>query len=219
MLIPFHLGAWLHKELHLHLLKLSHSKDELASHDLISECFTDLGNSKRYLLTGRLLYIKKIDKYPLCCLWSQIQLAFFASDITQLRVKHQIELSHVCPVAAATLWAGNLKILDELLQACHVLILHMSAKQPHHSVNLSLTIYDALISCSKLCLIKIIAKAFLSFDHIFLDLVLDLFAVSLDELIGTISFLAILIINQWVIKCINMSSCLLYTSPSPRDRG
>src|SRR5262249_43799810 len=44
--IPFFLGARAHEEFHLHLLKFTHTKDELAGNDFIPKSLTDLRYTK-----------------------------------------------------------------------------------------------------------------------------------------------------------------------------
>src|SRR5258705_9701197 len=55
VLVPFFLCAGTNKELHFHLLKLTHPENKLPRHNLITECFTDLRNPKRYLHSSRFL--------------------------------------------------------------------------------------------------------------------------------------------------------------------
>ncbi len=61
LLLPFlkelHLGAWLAEKFHLHLLELSHPKDELPCHNLVSEGLAYLRDTERYLHTSSLLDI------------------------------------------------------------------------------------------------------------------------------------------------------------------
>src|SRR5688500_15173808 len=47
VLIPLLLCAGTDKELHFHLLELTHAENELPCDDLIPECFTDLRYSER----------------------------------------------------------------------------------------------------------------------------------------------------------------------------
>ena len=54
---PVKLCTWLDEELHLHLLELTHTEDELTCNDLITECLTDLGDTEMNLHTAGLLYV------------------------------------------------------------------------------------------------------------------------------------------------------------------
>src|ERR1044071_3993446 len=66
-LVPLHLLAGLHEELHLHLFKLAHPEDELARYDFVTKCFTDLRDPKWYLHATGLLHVQKVDEYTLRC--------------------------------------------------------------------------------------------------------------------------------------------------------
>ena len=68
MIKPFKFRTGLNEKLHLHLLKLAHAEYKLACNNLISECFTNLSNTKRQLHTPRLLHIQVINKYALSSL-------------------------------------------------------------------------------------------------------------------------------------------------------
>src|ERR1700744_2016521 len=52
VLKPFFLRTRANKELHLHLLKLAHTDNELACNNLVPESFTDLRDTKRDLHTA-----------------------------------------------------------------------------------------------------------------------------------------------------------------------
>jgi len=64
--IPFKLCSGAYKKLHLHLFKFTHTEDKLTRHDLVTEGFSYLGNTKRYLHTPGFLYIKVVYKNSLC---------------------------------------------------------------------------------------------------------------------------------------------------------
>ena len=60
VLEPLHIRAGLDKELHLHLLEFTSSKNEVPGRDFIPEGFADLGDAERHLLTHRLLHVEKV---------------------------------------------------------------------------------------------------------------------------------------------------------------
>src|SRR6185437_8397527 len=45
IVVPFHFCSGLHKELHFHLFKFTHSENKLACYNFIAECFASLCNS------------------------------------------------------------------------------------------------------------------------------------------------------------------------------
>ena len=68
------LGARLYEELHLHLLELAHTEDELACYDLVAERLADLCDAERNLHTACLLHVKVVDEDALCCLRAEVYL-------------------------------------------------------------------------------------------------------------------------------------------------
>ena len=59
---PLHLLAGTHKELHLHLLKLAHAEDELASHYLVAEGLAYLRDTEGDAHAAGLLHIQEVHK-------------------------------------------------------------------------------------------------------------------------------------------------------------
>ena len=72
VLKPLHLFAGSYKELHFHLLKLTHTEDKLTGHNLIAEGFPYLGNPEGELHTPCFLHIEVVNKDPLSRLRAQI---------------------------------------------------------------------------------------------------------------------------------------------------
>ena len=72
---PLELCAWLHEELHLHLLKLTHAEDELTGYYLVAEGFAYLRDAEWHLHATSLLHIEVVDKDALSCLRTQIDSA------------------------------------------------------------------------------------------------------------------------------------------------
>ncbi len=111
--IPFKLAAGPHKELHFHLLKLPHTKDELACYDFITKCFTGLCNTKRNFHPACFLHIEKVYKNSLGCFWAQVHYIVFrivAGHGTKFRFKHQVKQPHIRPVTGFAHAAGNFMV-------------------------------------------------------------------------------------------------------------
>ena len=124
VLKPFHFGARLDEELHLHLLKLTHTEYKLTSNNLITECLTNLRYSERNLHAACLLYIEVVNENTLCCLRTEINLHCAIGGRTHLGLAHKIELSYVRPVACTTNRANNFLVQDNLFQLCQVIGIH-----------------------------------------------------------------------------------------------
>ena len=93
--------AWTHKELHLHLLELTHTEYELTGHYLVAERLADLSDSERDAHTTCLLHIQIIDEDALCRLRTEIHIHGTVGGGSHLRLEHQVELAHVCPILCA----------------------------------------------------------------------------------------------------------------------
>src|SRR5947207_9755896 len=72
VLEPLHVGPWLDKELHFHLLEFARAENEIAGSDFISERLSDLRDAERNFLSRRLLDVEKILVRSLSGLRSQI---------------------------------------------------------------------------------------------------------------------------------------------------
>ena len=101
LLEPIHFGARLNEELHLHLFELTHTEDELASYDLVTEGFTNLSDTERYLHTARLLHVEVVNEDALCRFRTEVDCACAFSGRTYFGLKHEVELANVSPIACA----------------------------------------------------------------------------------------------------------------------
>src|SRR6476661_6455027 len=84
----------LYEILHLHLLKLARTQDEVARGDLVAKRLADLRNTKRNLASHRCLYVEKVNEDALRSFWSKIRKRrriIFNSRGTQRRAKHHVE--------------------------------------------------------------------------------------------------------------------------------
>src|SRR4029079_845634 len=87
-LIPFFLCTGTNKVLHLHLFKLSHAENKLSCYNFISECFSNLCDTKRNFQATCFLDIQKVYKDPLGCFGSQIDLIGFITYTSYLSAEH-----------------------------------------------------------------------------------------------------------------------------------
>ena len=98
LLKPIQLSSGLHEELHFHLLKLTHSENELTCHDLVSKGFSRLRNSEWDLHPSGFLHVQVIDKNSLSGFWPQIHGTCSFCHGTHFSCEHQIELAHFGPI-------------------------------------------------------------------------------------------------------------------------
>src|SRR5690606_35468584 len=102
----------LYEVLHVHLLKLTDTKDKLTSNNCITEGFPYLSNPKRNLHSSSLLNIKIVYKYTLSSFWAKINNICVLTNRAHLGRKHQIKLTNICPVSASRYWANNTKFFN-----------------------------------------------------------------------------------------------------------
>src|SRR4051794_34024210 len=105
--IPFFLCARTDKELHFHLLKLTHTEDELTGYDLVAERLTNLGDTKGYLHACRFLHVEEVNKDTLCGFGAQVNGISFFGNRAKLCREHQVKLANICPVACAAYRINN----------------------------------------------------------------------------------------------------------------
>src|SRR5688500_20363259 len=91
--------------LHLHLLKLPRTQDEVARSNLIAKRLSNLRNSERKFASQRCLHVEKVDEYALGRFWTQIRecrwIIFLRCRANQ-RAKHHVEKALVSQVGRTT---------------------------------------------------------------------------------------------------------------------
>ena len=189
---PSQFCARLHEELHLHLLKLPHAEDELTRHNLVAERLANLGNAERHLHASRLLHVQIVHEDALSRFRTQIDGACTLGSSTHLRLEHQVELTHVRPVASATDGANNAFVKDNLFQTFQV----DAAFSVHHllitlmqGVTLCLLLQYTGRSGTILSLVESITKTLAGLGYFLFNLLVILGNLILDEHIGAITLL------------------------------
>ena len=115
---PLHLLAWAHEELHLHLLELTHTEDELSCDNLVAEGFTYLCDTERNLHASGLLYVEEVDEDTLCRLGSEVDGHGAVGGAAHLCLEHEVELANVGPVACTADRADYFLVQDDLFEFC-----------------------------------------------------------------------------------------------------
>ena len=205
---PVELGARLHEELHLHLLKLAHTEDKLACHDLVAESLTNLCYSERNLHSSCLLHVQVVDEDTLSRLRAQIHLHRCIGRGTHLSGEHQVKLTHVGPVLCSADGIHNLFVKDNLLQSLEVGTLHSLGIAGVEGIALVLGLLHSLTRFHILFLVEGIAKTFACLGNLLLDFLVILGNLVFDEHVGAIALLRVAVVNQRVVECIHMSTCL-----------
>ena len=186
---PLHFGAGFNEKLHLHLFKLTHTEDELTCNDLVSEGFTNLGDTKRQLHTSGLLHIQVVNEDSLGRFGTKIDLIGTISRVVQLRAEHQIELTNVGPVLGSADWVYDFLVYNDLLECFEVRSLHSEGVTLVEGVAFGLDIKHTRIRFTEFGFVKSLTKAFSGFGHLFIDLLIIFGDLIFNEVIGPITLL------------------------------
>src|SRR6185369_16316982 len=107
------LGGWRDEILHLHLLELASSQNEVSRRHFVAERLTDLRDTERQFTPHRRLHIQEVDEYALSGFRPQISQrgGIIICNRAQFRLQHGVERPGFGPVARTTgrtLVIGNL---------------------------------------------------------------------------------------------------------------
>ena len=109
---PFEVSSGLTEEFKLHLFEFTCTENEVSGCYFVSEGFTDLCNTERYLFTRGTLNILEVYKNTLCCFGTEIYLVRAVFGNTDEGLEHKVELTDSCEIAASAVGAGNVIFLD-----------------------------------------------------------------------------------------------------------
>ena len=205
LLEPTHLLARTNEELHLHLLELTHTEDELASYNLVAERLTYLCDTERHLHAPGLLHIQEVHEDTLCSLGTEIDLHRAVGRRAHLGREHEVELPHVGPVACPGYRADDFTVEDELPQVLEVRVVHVLLVAFVDFVPLGLMLEDTGVRLAELRLVEGVAELLRSLRHFLVYLFLYLRQMIFDQDIGTIAFLRVFVVYQRVVEGIHVS--------------
>jgi len=205
---PPHFGPGAHEELHLHLLELAHAENELTGHDLVAEGLADLRNAERNFHTSGFLDVQEVDEDTLRRLGTQVNGIGAFGRRTHLGRKHQVELPHLGPVARAGDRAGDLAVDDDLAQLRKVVGVQRIGETLVHLIALGLQLHDTRGGFAVFGLVEIGAEALAGLLDLFRDLFILLGQPLLDQHVGAVAFLRILIVDQRVVEGRDVSRSL-----------
>ena len=205
---PIQFSTWLHEELHFHLLELTHTENELASHDFITESLSNLSDTERNLHTTRLLHVQIVYENTLCRFGTQIHFHRRIGRSTHLRREHQVELANIRPVFRSADGVNDFLIKNDLLQHFKVWTLHSLSKTSVQSIAFSLCLCNARRCFQIFSLVERIAKTLASFLYFLLNLFVVLGNLLFNQHVSTITLLGIAVVDEWIVESVHVSRCL-----------
>ena len=205
---PVQFGSRLHEILHLHLLKLTHTENELTGHDFIAESLAYLCYAERQLHAACLLHIKIVHKDALSRLGTQVYLAGALSRRAHLGGEHQVELAHLGPVACAANRAYDFLVEDNLAQFAQITGIHRLGIAFVQGFTLGGQFQHAGACSPVLCLVELFLETLAGLGHFLVYLFIILCNLILNEHIGTIAFLAVTVVDERVVEGIHVSAGL-----------
>ncbi len=197
---PIHFGPGLHEELHLHLLELAHAEYELTRHDLVAERLAYLCDAEREFHASRLLHVEVVDEDALRRFGAEVDGVGAFGGRSHLRREHEVELAHVGPVASARNGAGDLAVEDDLAQLREVAGVHRLGEAGVHGVAFGRGLQYARRGGAVLRLVERLAETLAGLLHLFLDLLVLLGDPILDQHVGSVTLLRILVVDQGIVE-------------------
>ena len=121
VLVPFLVGARHHEELHLHLLELAGTEDEVARGDLVAEALAHVRNAERRLGARGGHDVLEVHEDALRGLRAQIVQAVLILHRAQMRAQHHVEVARFGPIALGAAVRAH-DVLQAVLRLMAVLL-------------------------------------------------------------------------------------------------
>ena len=205
---PVEFRSRLDEELHLHLLELPHPEYELTCDNLVAECLSYLSDTERNLHSSGLLHVKIVHENALGGLRTQINDVGRVCRATHRSLEHKVELPYVGPVAGSadrTYYVAvyyYLTVLGKI--ACglggHIALVHLIISR--------LLAKHVGVGCAELLLVERLAELLAALLNLLVDFFLNLSEIVLDEHVGTVTLLRVLVVNERIVECAHVTGSL-----------
>ena len=205
---PVKFGTGLYEELHFHLFKLAHTENELTGNNLVTEGLANLCDTEGQLHTAGLLHVHVVHKDTLCSLGTQINLACTVGSRTHFGREHQVELTHVCPVAGTADGAHDFLVKDNLTQFGQVTVVQCLCKTFVQRIALGSDFQHAGAGAAELFFVELVLEALGSLGHFLVNLLVIFCQLLFNEHVSAVTLLAVAVVNQGIVEGINVSACL-----------
>ena len=202
---PLKLGAGFHEVLHFHLLELSHAEDELSGYDFVAEGFSDLGDAERNLHAAGFLHVEVVHEDALRGFGAQVDGGGAIGGGTHFGLKHEVELTHVCPVACAADGAGYFFVQDDLLEFVEVHLAHCLCEAFVQCAFLGFVLQHAGVGAAELGFVEGFAETLACFGDFFLDFLFVLAYLVFNENVGAVTLLRVAVVDEGVVECVDVA--------------
>ena len=197
---PFHLGAGTAEELHLHLFEFPHPEYELTGYDFVAECFSYLGDSERYLHSAGLLDVEVFHEYSLGGLRTEIDLVVRRTGVAYRGAEHQVELPYVGPIGGSGDRAYYSAVHDDVPVGLEVVGFFRGQVTGVDLVIFLLLPQYIGIGGTELLLVEGVSEPLASLLDLLVHLLLDLSEIILDKIVGAVTLLGVLVVDERIVK-------------------
>ena len=174
----------------------------------VAEGLTNLCDAEGDLHAAGLLHVEVVDKDALCRFGTEVDgVAAFGSR-SHFGLEHEVELTHLCPVARAADGANDLFVEDNLAQSFEVRGVHGHGIALVEGIALLDEFAHTAVGGAEFGFVKRLFEALAAFGHFFLDLLVVLGHLVLDEDVGAVAFLGILVVDERIVEGIDVSGSL-----------
>ncbi len=202
---PFQFRTGTHEELHLHLLELTHTENELTCYNFVAESLANLRNTEGNAHTTRFLHIEVVHEDSLRRFRTQINRHGTVGGRTHLGLEHEVELTNIGPVLGSADWVNDFLVYYNLAKLLKVVGVHRIGKTLVQRIALGLVLHHARIGLTEKSLIEAIAETFGRLGNLFLYLIINFCNLLFNKHIGTVTLLRVAVVNQWVVECVDMA--------------
>ena len=206
---PFELRTRFYEELHFHLFELTHTEDELAGHDFVTERLTNLCDTERHLHTAGLLYVQVVHEDTLSGFRTEVYLHGTFRSRPHFRREHQVELTDFGPVLGTRNRADNFFVQDDLTEFVQVRTgVHGFRVAFVQRVTLSLVFQYTGVGATELSLVEGVAEFLGGLGYFLIDFFVVLGNLVFNQYVGTVAFLRVTVVNQRVVERVYVSGSL-----------
>ncbi len=137
-------------------------------------------------------------------LGTQVHFHCAVGGAAHLGLEHEVELAHVGPVARAAYGVCYLAVEYNLLELCQIVAVHGLCEPLVELVALAGVVEDTGVGLAEHCLVKRVSEPLACLGDLLVDLFVKLGYRVLDEHVGAVTLLGVLVVDEGVVESINV---------------